>query len=669
MSAILGVLDFSRAPAAQSLTPRMFAGLARRGIDETCTWSEGPVLLGASRHWWEADSQGDRAPLIASRGHLAVVAEASLHYRADLCRRLGLGISDPRCVGASQLILTAYEKWGERCVEFLEGDFACVVWDARARRLFLTRDFSGQRPLFYARRGTTVVVASTLGGVVAHPVVRSDLDLASIGIDASALFYSGDASTCYRDISAVPAGCSVTVLQGRSTAVTQWWNPTSPSSSRQQTPAEAAEELKTVLGEAVLQRVPQQAAASVWLSGGLDSTAVFAAGQHAIRTRGLSERLKPVSLRLAADDPFNETAFIEAVADHWQTRPRWLDVGEIGPIVPMEGAGDRDEPHRHFYDGLFRRLSAVSLTSGTRVALVGHGGDFLFQVSPVVLADSLVRLRIPSLFREWSALGTPRSIRTLAYWSALPLLPHALRRVIGAMRGSPLHGYFERPVPEWLSASFVKEHAIEQRGRMGTPQPAIGHGARGEFHWFLTQPYFARTAALCAEYALERGVHLRAPLLDVRVVRFAASRPASDRRLAGESKVLVRRGMKGLLPEVVLAPRAMKTGTLATYFAQSFAQMVPLMRETFRDPLLAQLGIAAPAALPRVCEQYLTRGGTPYVAEQLISALQCELWLKARLDSARETNDVSLEESAPICASIRDAHASGTSRQLSEGGV
>ncbi len=669
MSAILGVFDFDATPAPCGLAQHMFAGLARRGIDATTTWSDGTALLGASQHGWEASNNSDSEPLIASRGHLTVVADASVYYRADLCRRLGIAAGHPHCAGASQLILAAYEKWGERCVEFLEGDYACIIWDARGRRLFLTRDFSGQRPLFYARRGSTVVVASTIGGVLAHPAVRSDLDLPSIAIDASALFYSGGYATCYRDISVVPAGCSVTVLQGPGARVTPWWDPMSRSSGRPTAPAEAAEELKAVLGEAVLQRVPASGTACVWLSGGLDSTAVFAAGHHAIKDRRLSACLSPVSLRLAADDPLNEDRFIEAVADHWQSRPHWLHVRELGPVVSVEGSGARDEPYRHFYDDLFRRLSEASLTTGARVALAGHGGDFLFQVSPVILADYLAGMRFPSLVHEWRALGARRSLRTLVYWAILPLMPQRARHVIGAVRGTPLHGYFERPVPTWLSAPFAKEHGIAEQARTGTPQATRGSCAVQELHWFLTEPHFARTAALCAEYALETGVQLRAPMLDVRVVRFAASRPASERRLRGESKVLLRRGMKGLLPDVVLAPRRTKTGTLATYFAQSFASIAPVLREAFRDPVLAQLGIAAPEALARVSEQYLTRGGTPYIAEQLASALQCELWLKARVDTGRGTNHVPLEPSAPFCASIRDAHVSGTSRQLSVGGM
>jgi hypothetical protein len=197
--------------------------------------------------------------------------------------------------------------------------------------------------------------------------------------------------------------------------------------------------------------------------------------------------------------------------------------------------------------------------------------------------------------------------------------------------------------------------------------------------WFLTHPHFARTAAISAEYALEEGVELRTPLLDSRVVRLAASRPASERRIQGERKILLRRAMAGLIPQSVLAPRAFKTGSLAFYSANAMASLRPLMRQEFHDPILTALGIANARELHRVSERFLAGSVPRPVAEQLVRALQCELWLKARFAGKRRVNGrfaaaaPSLpndgELSVEVCASNPAARASGTSRQLSEGGL
>lgn len=677
MSAILGVFELGNQPVQKSVARSMLASVARRGIDDQTIWCDGTALLSASRYQWETNIGSGTSAVVARHGHLAVVADATLYYTDDIRRRLGLSATDPNADSPSHLILWAYEKWGERCVDFLEGDYACIVWDAKARSVFLTRDFTGQRPLFYSQRGTTLVVASTIGGVAAHPSVRSDLNLAAIAIDASALLYSAGSDTCYRDVAVVPAGSAVNVSAAQS-RVSQWWEPVGRTSPAKPF-AEAAEELRTVLGEAVLQRTGESGVASVWLSGGRDSTAVFAAGQHAISSKRLAASLRPVSVRLDAADPLNEDRFIEAVAGHWQSRVTWMDVAELGPLVQAEGSGDRDEPYAHLYESLMRLLSERSLTSGARVALNGNGGDVLFEVSPVIIADYLASLRIRSVLHEWSAVRTRgRRLSSFVQWAVTPLLPTTAQNAVARIRGRPLHGYFERPVPSWLMPSFVKEHDIVARAHAGAPRTTRGSRSEHEMRWFLTEPHFARCAALCAEYALETGVELRTPLLDARVVQLAASRPASERRSQRETKILLRRAMADLLPEFVLAPRAFKTGTLATYSAQAMASLGPLMREAFRDPMLSALGIASPGELSRVCERFLAGTGTRSAAEGLVRALQCELWLKARLGDKRKPNGCFAAASASsdddhrtfeVSASNAAAHASGTSRQLSHGGL
>jgi asparagine synthase (glutamine-hydrolysing) len=386
-----------------------------------------------------------------------------------------------------------------------------------------------------------------------------------------------------------------------------------------------------VLGEAVLQRTAQRSATSIWLSGGRDSTAVFAAGQHAIARTGLGATLQPVSLRLAADDPFNEDRFIEATASYWQSSVTWLEVADLGPMIDTDRAGERDEPHGHVYENLMRKLAEKSLVTGSRVALTGHGGDFLFEVSAVILADYLASLRIPSLIREWGALGTQRfSVRALLHWGITPILPPIVQRLVTRWRGRPLRGYFERPVPSWLDPSFVKQHDLVERARAGTPRAPNGSRAAYEMTWFLTQPRLGRLGAICAEHALETGVEQRSPILDMRVIRLAASRPGSERRKNGQTKLLLRRAMIGLLPESVLAPRTFKTGTLASYSGQAIMALAPVMCREFRDSILGALGLVRESELLKSAERLRAGTATRYMAEQLLRAFQCELWLKAR---------------------------------------
>lgn len=632
MSAILGIFHLDGRPATVDCVSPMLARMQRRGTEVRALHVEGEALLGVSRYEWECVPRLAGAAAVARRGHLTAVADASLYYLNDLVRRLGSAADGVDRDRPAELILAAYEKWGERCVEYLEGDYACIVWDAKERRGWCTRDWTGSRPLFYARRENTVVVASTIGGVLAHPVVRDELNLVSIAIDASALVFSEGHETCYSDVHVAPAG--TTLRFGPDAGGVQnrvWWTPECRPQSDAAPIGRAAEELRSLIGGAVVERMGPSGATAVWLSGGRDSTAVFAAGQRALEARQSSDSLRPVSLGLSDDDPQNESHFIRAVAARWKREIRWVGVDSLGAFLPLSRWEERDAPARHLYEGLFHSLASASRDEGSSVALSGHGGDFLFHVSPVLLADYLRMARMIALAREWRALGVKRHhLREFVHWAVAPLLPQLAHRAVTAIRGRRLHGYFERPIPAWASCRFVREHELERTARLGSPCAERGSRAAFELQWFVTTPHFSQTLARCAEAGLESGVECRAPLLDTRVVRFAAARPVEERRSRGETKLLLRRAMKGLLPADVLAPRAYKTGTLATYFAQSMRTLHTPMRDAFRRPMLAELGIADGTTLRATAAHYCERGGTAHVGEQLLSALQAELWLRSR---------------------------------------
>jgi asparagine synthase (glutamine-hydrolysing) len=190
----------------------------------------------------------------------------------------------------------------------------------------------------------------------------------------------------------------------------------------------------------------------------------------------------------------------------------------------------------------------------------------------------------------------------------------------------------DRAAPPWIRREFEDEHHFAERFAALGPDAQSGPTAADrEAQFYLTHQFFARINARMTGFALDHGVELRSPLMDPRLVRFALSRPRVERNDAGDQKRLLRASMRGLLPEPILAPRPIKTGTLASYFAQHMrtdglrrlTQMLPA-RE------LADLGIIDPDALVRAVEEYRVRGvGYPHV-EALFCTLQAETWIRSR---------------------------------------
>ena len=610
---------------------RMLTRMRARGADETTLLEANDgttATLGIAGHQWErALRHGALAS--ASDGTRLVVADATLYHTADLRHALGtpeLGND----AGAASLILAAYARWGEESCARLEGDFAFIIWDGARRRLVAARDFAGHRSLYYAVVDDTLRLASTVGGLLADPLVPSDLDLASVASVAAGL-WTHSAQTAYRAIREVPAGHLLTWEPGTEPGVRPFWSAPDTILVRRQPLDSAAEELRQLLTDAVRERLAPQGVTGLSLSGGWDSTAVFGAGQHALADGAGARSIQPISISYPANDPGNEDDLIRAVAQRWATEPTWLTVDSLPIFANAElAAANRDEPFAHAYEEWNRALSRGARASGARVMLDGVGGDQLFQVSDIYLSDLFQRGRWIELARQWRGRGG-RGIRNFWRWAVRPALPSAVTRLVASVRGMPAPGHhFDRRPPMWFEHRFLDAHGVLDRERAAAPRLPQHDRVLGETHAYLRYPFFARVLGHLGSFAVEEGVELRSPLLDDRVVRFGARRPWSERADRRETKVVLRRAMRGLLPDHVLAPRPHRTGvTTAYFFRQLRGPGRPFIERLLQDPLLASLGMIEPTRLRRAWDHVL-RHDDDSMAAGLFFTIQTEAWLRSR---------------------------------------
>jgi asparagine synthetase B (glutamine-hydrolysing) len=146
-------------------------------------------------------------------------------------------------------------------------------------------------------------------------------------------------------------------------------------------------------------------------------------------------------------------------------------------------------------------------------------------------------------------------------------------------------------------------------------------------HAYLRFPYAARIAAHVTGYLESEGVEARSPLLDARVVAFAGSRPWYDKVDAQETKVLLRRAMRGALPDRLLAPRPHKTGLMTGYFVRCIQRAAGELRPLLAGGRLADLGVINPETLRRAWD-YFVQSADQAVGGQIYFTLQTELWLR-----------------------------------------
>jgi asparagine synthase (glutamine-hydrolysing) len=633
VSVFLAVVGDTTGAFDDTAISRALSAMRAAPGDRTAIWRGPRVALAVARQPWEMSASFSGDALVVTQGELAIVADASIYYREALRDALSRARITPAGDSASHLILAAYRAWGDDCAAHLEGDFAFAIWDDAAQRVVAARDFSGKRTLYHSTVNGALVLASTAGGALALPGASPALNLTVIAEMAAGL-WGGSAETCYESVHALLGGWTLVQRDGTTPQLRQHWS--LPLASTRGSPPfeEAARELRELLTRAVTERLDGGVDSSVWLSGGWDSPAVFAAGANALAPSGNGTALHPVSISYPEGDPGREDELIREIAARWNAPVHWLDIQDI-PIFdqPAERAAARDEPFAHPFEMWHRSLARGTRATDCRVALEGVGGDQLFQVSEVFLADLLRTGRWMELAREWKAKGmSGTGFRNFFRWTIQPNLPRPALALAALVRGGrPLVGYLERTLPPWMDGKFARDHELDSRDRVHGPRLPRGSRADQEMAWYLSNQYFARVFGCVSTFAREEGVEIRSPLYDRRVIEFALTRPRWERSSGRETKSLLRAAMRGLLPDNVLRARATRTGVTGGYFTRSMREHLPaIVDEFFDNSVLAQFGVIDALHFRRSVNEY-ARGVESNFAASLYFTLQTELWLRSHL--------------------------------------
>jgi asparagine synthase (glutamine-hydrolysing) len=572
------------------------------------------------------------------------VADAALYHREDLVAALRRALGPRGALATSAdlndssdavLILLAYRAWGVAAPSHLEGDFAFAIWDDGAGIGLAAADFAAGRTLFHGAMAGALWVASSLEALSSHPDFDKRLNLAHFG-EVAGGFWAGSSDTHFLSAFRLLPGHSL-IWEPEGWRIGRHWSLRRPSprsiTETEHLPfAEAAAELRERLVLAVGERMSRSAPA-VWLSGGYDSTAVFAAGQEWLRRSGLpSTDLPPISMSYPEGDPGREDDLIRAVTSHWGVSPTWVKSDDVPVLGELEhSAASRDEPWAHPFEGWNRALAAAAKNSGAATVLTGNGGDQLFASPIGQISDLFWRGKWRALRREWSE-RRGKGVGLFTRVTVLPGLPRGAYRVASVLRGGRrIRHFLDRFPPPWFRESFLREHDLLERQWNERVWARPGRVGEAEMGFYFGTAYAPRVSAAVRGFLNDAELEVAAPLLDARVVSLAVGRPGEERSLGVESKRLLRQAMRGLLPESVLAPRAEKTGLTVGYFERRLRRDLrpALTRLGGGSMRLADLGIVEPGRFRQAVERYLN-SRDPAPGLPIYLTLQAEIWLRAR---------------------------------------
>jgi asparagine synthase (glutamine-hydrolysing) len=541
MSGISGIVNFDRSPVDALLLRRMSDCMTYRGPDRQDVWAHGNV--GFVHTLLEtANERQDMCQPFTMDGRSWVVADARVDARAELLAEMEThGVSvDPGATDV-ELILRAYQVWGEGCVEHLLGDFAFAVWDEARRALFLARDHLGVKPLFFARlgHGDGAVFSNTLECIRLHSRVSSELN--DLAIADFLLFGMNQepGTTSFADVRRLPpAHCatwSETGLKAR-----RYWTLPIDEPLRYRSAADYTDQFLELLATAVHDRLRTKKV-GIFMSGGLDSTSIAAAarrdsggvGVRAFTTlvRGVTDDKEEFYAGLAASRLGIPISFRDLRDDTCQANSGAEYCGTPEPVIDPTSL----ESERTYY----REVSSWS-----RVCFYGEGPDNALRYEWAPYFAFLARKRrfgriVHDLFDH---VKEHRRV------------PFASRLVRLASRGKSENECPES-FPEWLDEDLASRLGLRARW------DEVNRSAQRSRHPTRPVAYESFTGILWESVLhgfdgeeTKAPLEVRHPFLDLRLLRYMLAVPPIP---WCREKHLLRRAMRRLLPyEVLRRPKA-----------------------------------------------------------------------------------------------------------------
>jgi asparagine synthase (glutamine-hydrolysing) len=581
---------------------KMQSALSRRGPDQKGLYVEGGAALIHTR-LAVIDLENGLQPMELTRGkeRYVLVYNGELYNTSELRRELVSRGHTFKSRSDTEVLGRAYIEWGSGCVRHLNGIFAFAVWETRARRLFLARDRIGVKPLFYTQFGGTLLFASELKAILAHPDVPREID--SGGVAELLLIGPGRTPGCgvFRGIEELePAHCAV--YDGSGLHKWRYWD--LMDSENNDTFEQAADKTRYLVTDAIERQLVSDVPVCTLLSGGLDSSIISSVADRFFTGRG--ERLHTFSVgyrdneryfRAGKFQPNSDDMYIEIMNDFLNARHHrvTLDTDELVEAL-YEAVDARDLPGMADVDASLL-LFCREIKKHATVALSGECADEIFGGYPWY-RDREVREREGFPWAQSTAWR--RSFMRDELFGGVDAERYIDERYRDTVR----------------SASVLATNTPDDR--------RTKEMVNLNFKWFM-QTLLDRKDRM----SMYSGLEVRVPFCDYRIAEYLYTVPWEYKDRGGVEKGLLREAVRGLLPDEVLHRK--KSPYPKTHNPAYLAAVSERLTEVIADPGSALLQIVKKDAL----ENLLTRTDTTPWYGQLMTApqtiayfLQMDYWLR-----------------------------------------
>ena len=641
MCGICGIYEYkTHKPADRPVLLEMLRVLKHRGPDDAGLFLDKDLALGM-RRLSIIDLNGGKQPISNEYGSVVTVLNGEIYNYQSLREQLGSRGHKLATASDTEVIVHLYEDFGEECVQHLRGMFGFAVWDTHKRQLLLARDRLGIKPLYYAQAGGRLIFGSEIKAILQHPSVQVFLNHEALSNFLS-LKYVPAQQTMFEGIYALPPGCLLT-CDSNGVQVRRYWDLSFVGHQNGNIREEAyAEQLEALLRECVKLHLVSDVPFGAFLSGGVDSSVIVA-----LMSQFLNEPVKTYSVGFeGSGEAFSELPYARLVAakfqtDHHEVFVRPSHLADLAEKVVWH----LDQPLAE-HATLANYMVAELASRDVKMVLTGEGGDELFagyaryagerlasffQLIPKS-ARSLVRAassHLPGLRRQKLALyALSQSDEAARFANWFPLFNSQLK-----------HGLLSEDLKESLSgydADYVFGQHLE---RTDATEP-LNRMLYVDTKLWLPDLLLARGDKMSMAASLEA----RVPLLDHKLVEFAASVPPNLKLKGLTRKYLLKKVSRRWLPPKIIDRKKQGFPMPSSLWLRT--ELRPFLRDVLSASALRRRGLFNPIFVEQLIHQHET--GFADHGALLWGLMSVELWQRVFMDSPVRTEQVPEVQAAQV---------------------
>jgi asparagine synthase (glutamine-hydrolysing) len=608
---------------------RMRDVITHRGPDDAGTYCDAQAGL-AHRRLSIVDLASGHQPLANEDGSVWVVFNGEIYNHADLRPELEARGHVYRTRCDTETIVHGYEQWGDACVDRFRGMFAFAIWDAPRRRLLLARDRLGIKPLYWTVSGGRLLFGSEIKAILASGLIHPEANEQAVPELLATRYVSGT-ETLFRGIHRLLPGHRL-VFQDGMPVTRQWWDIPAAGTDLDApaiSDASAVAEFRTRLEDAVRTRLMADVPLGMFLSGGLDSSAIAA-----LMARMIDRPIETFSVAFG-QRAFSELEYARQAAVAIGANPHEIVIDEqdfFGALPRL--VWHEDEPIAH--PSSVPLFFVSKLAAGhVKVVLTGEGSDELLAGYG----------KYPRALANWRAGAlwnlAPEPLRQFVAGSIVPRLPgrvgrYAMRSFL-AMPRTPEAMFFDNfaavglrrqaslLAPKLAPLASAAAYA-PSRAYFDTPG---GHATTLDRLLYADlKTYLVELLMKQDQMSMAASIESRVPFLDHHLVEFAAQLPPRMKLRGLTTKWILREAVKPLLPPAILTRR--KMGFPVPFAIWMRGRGADLARDVLLDTDARQRGLTEPAAVAALIDAHAA--GAADAGDALWSLINLELWYRTFID-------------------------------------